>query len=218
MISKEERNSRQKEIRFYDGFPQRIDVTTLLECQFLREVMEFDFYSAGVDLADCRDFLLAPQKSDADVLPLSVNLYGYYNERHVEIRSFDKNTKYYPLYLNCSALYNKIVPEVELMDEKGKYTLYNVIISFIHSPVQNSENPDNDNYWHFMLDELLKHSETGNVLQAKSLSHGKKKCIGKAMLSYILESGEVICPKNNLHPYFNKTIEDVLRQNRVINS
>lgn len=218
MITKEERDILQKEIRFYEGFPQRIDNTELLECQFLREVMEFDFYSAGMDIADYRDFLLAPQKSDADVLPLSVNLYGYYNERHVEIRSFDKNTKYYPLYLNCSALYNKAIPEIELMDGKGKSTLYNVIISFIHSPVQNPENPNNDNYWHFMLDELLENVETGNVLQVKSVSHGKKKCIGKAMLSYILESGEVICPKNKLHPYFNKNIEDILHKNIVINS
>lgn len=104
MITKAKRDELQREIIKYDGFPDEINACDITQCQFIREIPEIDIYTSGINICACRNFLIALQISDTSVLPLLLNLYGYYTEHHIAIRAFDKQKAYYPLYVNCSPL------------------------------------------------------------------------------------------------------------------
>lgn len=215
MITKEERDSLQREIKFYEGFPEKINNNEVLDCQFIREVQEFNFYNDNSDISMYRDFLLAPQKSDADVLPLSINLYGYYTEKHVSIRAFDKKRDYYPLYVNTNAFFNYLLSDIKLLDEKGKEISCEVILNFSHTPVYNVDNPENDNFWHFELAEQFRFSQDVSYQDVNGLSHSKKKIIGRTIISYILEDKNVICPIDEKQPYKNETVTEILKNNGI---
>ncbi len=216
MITKEERDLLQKEIKFYEGFPEKISNDEVTDCQFIREVQEFDFYNNDVDIFMCRDFLLAPQKSDTDVLPLSLNLYGYYTEKHISIRTFDKQKEYFPLYVNTNAFSNYQLSDIELLNEKGKKINCEVILKFSHKPVYNIGYPENDNFWHFELTEQFRFSQNDSYQDVNVLSHSKKKTIGRAMISYILEDENVICSVDKIQPYKNELISNILQKNGII--
>lgn len=215
MITKEERDLLQKEIKFYEGFPEKISNDEVTDCQFIREVQEFDFYNNDVDIFMCRDFLLAPQKSDTDVLPLSLNLYGYYTEKHISIRAFDKQKEYFPLYVNTNAFSNYQLSDIELLNEKGKKINCEVILKFSHKPVYNIGYPENDNFWHFELTEQFRFSQDVSYQDVNGLSHSKKKIIGRTIISYILEDKNVICPIDEKQPYKNETITEILKNNGI---
>lgn len=196
----------RKEIIKYDGFPNKISYSEIVKNFLIRAIPEKDVYESG-DVADFMEFIIAPQKEPKAVLSLSMFLYGYYQDKHLEIWKRIKNLKsVYPLYLKASELQKTLPPNSQWEFEDRKNKMYKCNLTCEHNPCLNKD--EYENYWHFNLVSQFIELPDDKI---DPLTNSKKNKCGNDILGYIIENAVLYPQKETPIPYENISITKILK-------